>query len=356
MGWFDEPEDDYGNYSDDGWFDGDDDEYLDGDDGFRLIGINMPRTTSSQDLKPLEPTEMILPDIIKMPRTPLPSKVKFIDVEKENPEYERSVNIAEMAEIWYNREALFMANPRYMEDQSDINSKMRAVLNDWLFTVTRHIIRKDKGDMVDESEVYFSTVSLLDRFLSVQEVKKTDLQLVGVSCLLIAFKYDHDEYEYKNILRDLIYVSDNAFTKNNIIDMEWKILTALDFKTYTAPTSYKFYTFIQFLLEEDKSSPLSCLALYFISLTSLDYTFIRYKPSVIASGAFYLALKMKGMEDRWDEHMIHYTHYTPSELQEVAKDITTDITRIAKGTILDLPKVFGCNSIVDWVNDNLPPN
>ena len=40
------------------------------------------------------------------------------------------------------------------------------------------------------SDTLFLAVSFVDRFLSVKEVQRSQLQLVGVACLLIAAKYE----------------------------------------------------------------------------------------------------------------------------------------------------------------------
>jgi hypothetical protein len=60
--------------------------------------------------------------------------------------------------------------------------------------------------------------------------------LIGVSTLLIAAKY---EEIYPPEIRDFLSVSENKFTKQNVLDMERDILLTLSFKV-TAPSSYRF--------------------------------------------------------------------------------------------------------------------
>ena len=100
-----------------------------------------------------------------------------------------------------------------MEKQEDINEKMRGILIDWLVEV--HL----KFKLVPES--LYLTVNLIDRFLEKDQVNRQKLQLVGVTAMLIACKY---EEIYPPIVKDFVYITDNAYTKDEILAMERKML------------------------------------------------------------------------------------------------------------------------------------
>ena len=69
--------------------------------------------------------------------------------------------------------------PDYMEKvQKDINPAMRDILLDWLVEVA------EEYKLV--SDTLYLTVSYVDRFLSHHSVNRNKLQLLGVSCMLIA--------------------------------------------------------------------------------------------------------------------------------------------------------------------------
>jgi len=59
---------------------------------------------------------------------------------------------------------------------------------------------------------------------------------LGVTSLLIATKY---EEIYPPELKDLLSVSENKFTRAEVLAMEKNMLSTLDFNI-TAPTSYRF--------------------------------------------------------------------------------------------------------------------
>lgn len=69
--------------------------------------------------------------------------------------------------------------PNYMEKvQKDITANMREVLVDWLVEVS------EEYKLV--SDTLYLTVSYIDRFLSSHALSRNKLQLLGVSCMLIA--------------------------------------------------------------------------------------------------------------------------------------------------------------------------
>lgn len=69
-----------------------------------------------------------------------------------------------------------------MGSQPDLNAKMRSILVDWLIEVHR------KFDLMPET--LYLTVNIVDRFLSLKTVPRRELQLVGISSMLIACKYE----------------------------------------------------------------------------------------------------------------------------------------------------------------------
>ena len=71
--------------------------------------------------------------------------------------------------------------------------------------------------------------ALLSRidFFQVQPVSRKKLQLVGITALLLASKYE--EMFFPNI-EDFVYITDNAYTSSQIREMETLILKELKFE------------------------------------------------------------------------------------------------------------------------------
>ena len=66
--------------------------------------------------------------------------------------------------------------------QSDINPMMRSILLDWLVEVGMEYRLT--------SDTLFLSAAYIDRFLSLVDVKRNRLQLVGVTAMLVASKYE----------------------------------------------------------------------------------------------------------------------------------------------------------------------
>jgi len=86
---------------------------------------------------------------------------------------------------------------------------VRAILIDWILNV--HL----KFKLLPET--LYITINLIDRFLSIQNIEKDRVQLLGISALLIASKY---EEIYPPTVKDFVYISKNSFTSSQILDME----------------------------------------------------------------------------------------------------------------------------------------
>ena len=102
-------------------------------------------------------------------------------------------------------------NPNYMIKQTDINEKMRMILIDWLIEV--HL----KFKLLPET--LFLTINFIDRYLQNNQTPRDKLQLIAVSSLLIACKY---EEIYPPEISSVVYITDNAYKKEDILNYEIK--------------------------------------------------------------------------------------------------------------------------------------
>lgn len=65
-------------------------------------------------------------------------------------------------------------------------------------------------------ETLYLTVNIIDRFLAVHPVVRKKLQLVGVTAMLLACKYEEVSVP---VIDDLILISDKAYTRKEVLDM-----------------------------------------------------------------------------------------------------------------------------------------
>jgi cyclin B len=189
-----------------------------------------------------------------------------------------------------------MVTSNYMQRQEDINEKMRSILVDWLIEV--HL----KFKLVPES--LYLTINLIDRYLEKEQVNRQKLQLVGVTAMLIACKY---EEIYPPIVKDFVYITDNAYTKEEILEQERKMLQVLDFNIQIT-SSFRFLERYSKIAKAD--ALIFNLSRYLIELSLLNCKMLRFPNSNLAASALYLSLKMTRNPNPWSEVLAHHTHYS----------------------------------------------
>lgn len=198
-------------------------------------------------------------------------------------------------------EGQFLPTLGYMKIQPDINERMRGILVDWLIEV--HL----KFKLVPET--LYLTINLIDRYLEIEPVKRDKLQLVGVTAMLIACKY---EEIYPPEVKDFVYITDNAYTKQEIQDMEYVMLKKFNFNV-TVISPYRFIERLTKLSQDNEA--LFFLAQYMLELALVEYKMIKYKPSILASGAIYLAHKIMGKSDAWPMKVEQYLSYKEKDVR-----------------------------------------
>jgi hypothetical protein len=206
-----------------------------------------------------------------------------------------------------------------MSKQQDVNSKMREILVDWLHEV--HL----KFRL--QTETMFLAINYLDRFLERRAVNRTKLQLVGCAAMLLAAKY---EEMYPPEIRHFVYISDKAYTKDQILSMEQIMLSTIEFNL-TAPTALRFAE--RFMKIARITDTNKWLCQFLIELTLQDISFLSYTPSMIASGAVWLVLNHMGSS--WSSTLSTHTGYSEEEVKKTA-------AAIYNYSILDNPKYVAC--------------
>lgn len=174
-----------------------------------------------------------------------------------------------------------MPNPDYMDGQNEITWVMRQTLVDWLLQV--HL----RWHMLPET--LWIAINLVDRFLTKRVVSLVKLQLVGVTAMFIAAKY---EEILAPSVDEFVFITENGYTKEEILKGERIVLQTLDFKVsqYCSP-----YSWMRRISKADNYDiQTRTLGKFLAEVTLLDYKFLRCKPSLIAAVGMYSARRMLG--------------------------------------------------------------
>lgn len=198
----------------------------------------------------------------------------------------------------------------------EVTGNMRAILMDWLVQVSI------KFRLLQET--MYMTVAIIDRFLQDNPVPKKQLQLVGVTAMFLAAKY---EEMYPPEISDFAFVTDHAYTPAQIREMERNILKVLKFQL-GRPLP------LQFLRRASKIHEVTAeqhtLAKYLLELTMVDYDMVHFPPSMLASAALALTIKILDAGE-WDATLTHYMDYTSESLVPAMAHIAKNVVRVNQG-------------------------
>jgi hypothetical protein len=225
----------------------------------------------------------------------------------------------------------FLPSEAYMKNQTDINEKMRGILIDWLVEV--HL----KFKLLPET--LFLTVNLIDRYLEQRHIMRNRLQLVGVTAMLIACKY---EEIYAPEVRDFVYITDKAYTKEEILQMENEMLATLQYNI-TVPSSFRYLELYNYFLKLDESSFM--FSRYLLELYLVDYKMLKYNPTLLASASLYITLKITKKGEA--EKICSLTEYPEERLRDCAKDICLILDNVEKSNLQAVRKKFSLSKFLE---------
>ena len=173
----------------------------------------------------------------------------------------------------------FKIKPNFMKFQKEVNSRMRAIIVNWMIEV------HDRFKLLRDT--LFLSVIIFDRYMSlINNIDKNKLQLIGVTSLLIACKY---EEIFSPEMRDFICILDREYEREDLMEQENNILKLLKFEVMY-PSSSRYYEIlrIEFGIEEKYYK----YGDYLLELCLLDCRLSKYSQATIATTVCFMVLKL----------------------------------------------------------------
>jgi len=247
----------------------------------------------------------IAPIRIEIPEDGSPMAIDSPDDDKcqrSSDEYGLDPYYADIYNYLRAKESTCRPNRHYMSRQTDVTTSMRNILVDWLVEVGE--------EYKLHRETLFLAISYIDQFLSLVGVHRPKLQLVGAASMFIAAKY---EEIYPPDVGEFVYITDDTYTRNQVLKMEGVILKLLEFKVALPTVNWFTERFLAHLeMDEDSKN----LAFFFIELSLIEVEeFLQYRPSVIAASAVVLARKTAGIQDSMPSELVTVSKYNLSDLR-----------------------------------------
>lgn len=183
--------------------------------------------------------------------------------------------VVEIFEYFKDLETTTMPNPDYMEHQEHLTWQERHTLVDWLIEV------HEKFNLLPET--LYLAMNIIDRFLSTKVVQLEKFQLVGITAMFIASKYEEVMSPH---VSNFSYVARNDYSDAEILSAERYILSALNYDlSYPNPMN-----FLRRISKADNYDiQTRTLGKYLLEIGVVDNRFMEYLPSHVAAAAMYMA-------------------------------------------------------------------
>ena len=272
-----------------------------------ITNYNSPvKKSKSKKKKKYNNESKISPIIIKC--KPLSQKNNLSSLNKEDPDdliptYFTTSKITDIQIpkdylniIYYNllieeneNRKYFKPEYNYMNNQKEINEQMRSILIDWIIDV------HGKFGFCDET--LYMTVLIIDRYSSLKKITRNEYQCLGITALMIACK--HEEINVPKV-EDFIYITDNAYEKEEVFNMEIDILDKLNYNLLY-PSPIKFFEYLSLHFDFDKKKHF--LGKYLMETFLLNLVSIKFRPSIIACACAYIVMKFFKMHNYKESYL-----------------------------------------------------
>ncbi|XP_016543947.2 G2/mitotic-specific cyclin S13-7 isoform X2 [Capsicum annuum] len=233
-------------------------------------------------------------------------KEQIVDIDAADVNNELAVS--EYVEDIYSFYKLAESETRvhdYIDSQPEISEKMRAILIDWLIEVHH------KFEL--NPETLYLTINIVDRYLAVETASRRELQLVGISAMLLASKY---EEIWAPEVNDFVCISDQTYSHEQVLTMEKQILGQLEWYL-TVPTPYVFL--VRFIKASLPDSEMENMVYFLAELGLMNYETIIYCPSMIAAAAVYAARHTLNRTPFWNGTLKLHTSFSEAQIIECAR-------------------------------------
>eukprot|EP00968_Pinguiococcus_pyrenoidosus_P014794 scaffold1350_cov249-Pinguiococcus_pyrenoidosus.AAC.20 len=243
---------------------------------------------------------------------------------------------------WKDTEGSRAVKP-YMSAQRDIDARMRAILVNWLVEVHMRFGLQPR--------TIFMAVHIIDLYCINTAVARCRLQLVGITALFMACKY---EEKTSPEIQDFVYITDNAYSAEEVLEMEvcmfhrcaprTRIGSSIGHQPHSLllcfeprlhhrlcfPTAFEFY--VAFAEAAGLDPKGTNLAYYLVERTLQEHDMLVYRPSKIAAaGVFVALLAENGNPARaWTSHMERITGYSYRGIKDCVGQMLTAANSVSR--------------------------
>ncbi|XP_050400045.1 cyclin-O [Patella vulgata] len=181
---------------------------------------------------------------------------------------------------------------RCLAMQSEVTPGMRGLLVNW--------ISKIHHQLALNQDTLFLTVNIIDRILACKRLSADGLQLLGLTCLLVASK---QEEVTPPEIQELFEVSTVNYSREELKTLERHVLMAIGFDLFIPTSQYFLEHFATLCLsqaygfENDKLREARAFSRCILELSLQDYDLCQFRPSLVALCMWKVAIEHIGVLD-----------------------------------------------------------
>ncbi|XP_053202544.1 G2/mitotic-specific cyclin-B-like [Panonychus citri] len=262
----------------------------------------------------------------------IPEDVENIDENDELNVFLTTDYVNDIYKYLRQLESKYQIKPNSLISQKEYTPKMRSILIDWLISVHYQFHLTP--------ETLYMTVGILDRFCQAENINKNKVQLVGITSMFIASKY---EEIYPPEMNDFVSMCDNLYHKKDIIKMEIAILKGLKFEL-GRPLPLHFLRRMSKAAHAD--AVIHTMAKYLMELCLVEYECVHWDPSLVAATALYTTLRIVGEgSNPWSSTLKFYSHYSDEQLQPYVSVLCKIILRAPNSKFQSCRKKYGSTKL-----------
>jgi cyclin B len=247
------------------------------------------------------------------------SMLSLSPMKRRNPQLVKPYK-KRIRDFLHKRDKFDRIDLKFLSVQNDINSKMRAILIDWLVDVSV------KFKLIDIT--LFSTITVLDKFLQARQVHRQNLQLLGVTCLMIVAKF---EEIYPPSITDYVCVCDKAYTQEQLLDSEADVLQTLKFDLAVTPSIVFYKDLVQ---DTPFSAKTISFGAYILEISLLDPLSRKYSNKELACGSIYLVNKIFKCGQNWKTELAEIcSGLTEAKVKSCAKELYRVLSQMSGSSL-----------------------
>lgn len=182
---------------------------------------------------------------------------------------------------------------RIRQPDLDLYGGMRCILVDWLVEVIDL-----KGFSRD---TLYMAVSIVDRFLQRCAITRKTLQLLGVTCMVIAARFLEKEVI---TIREAAWLTDNTYCSEQVVRMMGQVLAATQGQLRVLTQ----LDFVQLYLRMTGAMPATQERVHFVLDMALLYVpFGRYAPAQLAAACYVITMCSANSTNFWPVVLAEWT-------------------------------------------------